>query len=77
MLLVEADPEICECVCEFMNGLGLVPSTAGSGLEAVELMRTAREKGEDYQLVILDRGLRFMMPVRLCADSKSLLGKGS
>ena len=56
-LLVEADPEICECVCEFMNGLGLVPSTAGSGLEAVELMRTAREKGEDYQLVILDRGL--------------------
>ena len=45
--------------------------------EAVELMRTAREKGEDYQLVILDRGLRFMMPVRLCADSKSLLGKGS
>lgn len=74
-LLVEADPEICECVCEFMNGLGLVPSTAGSGLEAVELMRTAREKGEDYQLVILDRGLAVYDACEAVRRLKELAGE--
>lgn len=54
MIVADDDEEVCLNVVKAMTVVGVQVDYSTSGAKAVEMMRTAREKGEPYDLILLD-----------------------
>ncbi len=54
MIVADDDKEVCLNVVKAMAAAGVKADYSTSGATAVEMMRTAREKGEPYDLILLD-----------------------
>jgi len=54
MIVADDDEEICKNVVRAMSKTGVVVHYATSGRQAVDTMRAARERGEPYDLILLD-----------------------
>ena len=54
MIVADDDEEICRNIMKGMSKTGVMVQCALSGQEAIEKMRTAREAGEPFDLMLLD-----------------------
>ena len=54
MLAVDDDEDVCREIQESMKGAGVTVSYAIGGSAAVELVASAQEKGEAFQVILLD-----------------------
>lgn len=54
MIVADDDENICRNIIKGMSNTGVTVHTASSGHEAIAMMRTAREAGEPYDLMLLD-----------------------
>jgi len=54
MIVVDDDEDICHDIVKKMNGTGVNVDYSTSGIVAVDMMRSARKRGEPYDLILLD-----------------------
>jgi len=54
VLIADDDPVLLETAADTLASLGIRAEQAGSGLEALEMIRRRHEAGKDYHVVILD-----------------------
>ncbi len=54
MIMADDDEDICRNVVKAMENTGVEVHYSTSGQKAVEMMRTARERGNPYDLILLD-----------------------
>ena len=54
MLVADDDEDICRDIMKKMDGTGVVTQFATGGAQAVDMIHTARKKGEPYDLILLD-----------------------
>ena len=54
VLIVDDDEVLLETALDTLKSLGLVPEKAGSGLEALGMIKHRQETGKNYDIVILD-----------------------
>ena len=54
MIVADDDEEVCQNVVKAMSKTGVTVHYATSGQKAIETMRAARERGEPYDLILLD-----------------------
>ena len=54
VLIVDDDELLLETAAETLESLGVTVSRAGSGLEALRMIRDRHEAGQDYRVAILD-----------------------
>ena len=54
MIVVDDDEDVCRDILKKMEGTGVVTHFATNGVQAVNMIRAAREKGEHYELILLD-----------------------
>jgi len=54
VLIADDDPVLLETAADTLESLGIVPDRAGSGREALEMVRRRHASGKDYDVVILD-----------------------
>lgn len=54
MIIADDDEDICKDIVKKMSDSGIVTHYATSGMKAVEMIRTEREKGKPYDLILLD-----------------------
>ena len=53
-LIADDDPVLLETAADTLESLGIHADQAGSGMEALEMIRRRHETGKDYSVVILD-----------------------
>ena len=54
MIVADDDQDICHDIVKKMEGTGVITQHATSGVQAVEMIRSAREAGRPYDLILLD-----------------------
>lgn len=54
MIVADDEEEICHGIVETMRNSGVVVHYSTDGERAIQMMRTAREQGEPYDLILLD-----------------------
>ena len=77
ILIVDDDEVLLQTATETLESLGLTVEQAGSGLEALGMVRRRHEAGEGYKIVILDLKMPGMDGIETVRRIRSEVGAGT
>lgn len=75
MLVVDDDEFLCKSTIDMLKAFGIHAQWALSGEKAIELTVRHHERGDDYQIVLLDWKLPGMNGVQVAGKLRDLLGE--
>ncbi len=74
-LIADDDEDVCIHAAKLMNESGVKTESALNGREAVELAKSASDKGQDFDMVILDQRMPVMSGVEAARQIRETIGE--
>ncbi|MCM1388348.1 MAG: response regulator [Bacillus sp. (in: Bacteria)] len=74
-LVIDDDEIFCDCTLTTLQSLGIHAQDALDGKKALEMLEEAHEKGNDYEIVLLDWKLPEMDGIEVTREIRSRYGK--